>query len=29
MTDLIGDFIARSGTWQPVVDNNWWIGPEI
>ena len=29
MTDLIGDFIERSGTWQPEVDNNWWIGPAL
>ena len=27
MTDLIGDFIVRSGSWQPDFDNNWWIGP--
>jgi len=29
MTDLIGDFIARSGSWQPEIDNNWWIGPAV
>ena len=29
MTDLIGDFIERSGTWRPEVDNNWWIGPAL
>jgi len=29
MTDLIGDFIENSGTWQPEVDNNWWIGPAL
>jgi 2',3'-cyclic-nucleotide 2'-phosphodiesterase/3'-nucleotidase len=29
VTDLIGDFIARSGIWQPEVDDNWWIGPAI
>jgi len=27
MTDLLGDFIVRSGSWQPDFDNNWWIGP--
>lgn len=29
MTDLIGDFIARSGSWQPELDNNWWLGPAL
>jgi 2',3'-cyclic-nucleotide 2'-phosphodiesterase/3'-nucleotidase len=29
MTDLIGDFIARSGSWQPEIDNNWWLGPAV
>jgi 2',3'-cyclic-nucleotide 2'-phosphodiesterase/3'-nucleotidase len=29
MTDLIGDFIETSGSWQAEVDNNWWIGPAI
>jgi 2',3'-cyclic-nucleotide 2'-phosphodiesterase/3'-nucleotidase len=29
MTDLIGDFIARSGSWQPEIDNNWWLGPAL
>ena len=29
MTDLIGDFIERSGAWEPEVDNNWWIGPAL
>jgi 2',3'-cyclic-nucleotide 2'-phosphodiesterase (5'-nucleotidase family) len=29
MTDLIGDFIARSGPWQPEVDDNWWLGPLV
>ncbi len=29
MTDLIGDFIVRSGSWQPEIDNNWWIGPAL
>lgn len=29
MTDLIGNFIERSGTWQPEIDNNWWIGPAL
>ncbi len=29
MTDLIGDFIARNGSWQPEIDNNWWIAPAL
>jgi 2',3'-cyclic-nucleotide 2'-phosphodiesterase/3'-nucleotidase len=29
MTDLIGDYIARAGDWQPVTDNNWWLGPTL
>ncbi len=29
MTDLIGNFIARKGLWQPVIDDNWWIGPAL
>lgn len=29
MTDLIGDFIARAGSWQPEIDNNWWLGPAM
>ncbi len=29
MTDLIGDFIEKSGSWQPEIDNNWWIGPTM
>jgi 2',3'-cyclic-nucleotide 2'-phosphodiesterase (5'-nucleotidase family) len=29
MTDLIGDFIEQSGSWQPGFDNNWWIGPAL
>jgi 2',3'-cyclic-nucleotide 2'-phosphodiesterase/3'-nucleotidase len=29
MTDLIGNFIARKGLWQPVIDGNWWIGPAL
>jgi 2',3'-cyclic-nucleotide 2'-phosphodiesterase/3'-nucleotidase len=29
MPDLIGDFLARAGTWQPEVDGNWWLGPTI
>jgi 2',3'-cyclic-nucleotide 2'-phosphodiesterase/3'-nucleotidase len=27
MTDLIGDFISRTGSWQPEIDSNWWLGP--
>ena len=29
VTDLIGDFVARSGSWQPEIDNNWWLGPTV
>jgi 2',3'-cyclic-nucleotide 2'-phosphodiesterase/3'-nucleotidase len=29
MPDLIGDFLARAGTWRPEVDGNWWLGPTI
>jgi 2',3'-cyclic-nucleotide 2'-phosphodiesterase/3'-nucleotidase len=29
MTDLIGDYIARAGSWQPEIDNNWWLGPAL
>jgi len=29
MTDLIGDFLAKKGSWQPEIDNNWWLGPAV
>lgn len=29
MTDLIGNFIAGEGLWQPVVDGNWRLGPVL
>ncbi len=29
MTDLIGNYIARTGLWQPVVDGNWQLGPIV
>ena len=29
MTDIIGDFIARAGSWQPESDGNWWLGPAM
>jgi 2',3'-cyclic-nucleotide 2'-phosphodiesterase/3'-nucleotidase len=29
MADLIGDYLLRTGSWQPAVDNNWWLGPTV
>ncbi len=29
VTDLIGNFIAGAGTWQPEADGNWRLGPAI
>jgi 2',3'-cyclic-nucleotide 2'-phosphodiesterase/3'-nucleotidase len=29
MADLIGDYLARAGTWYPKVNDNWRLGPAI
>jgi len=29
MPDLIGDYLGSHRPWQPVVDDNWWIGRDI
>jgi 2',3'-cyclic-nucleotide 2'-phosphodiesterase/3'-nucleotidase len=29
VTELIGEYIEHNDPWQPTVDNNWWVGPEL